>query len=97
VLALFANGNFIRPKGFGLDENGRGSVNGPLVRALGKGGAAVGGSVMLAAVSPRLRAPVAGVWAAWVVRRMLPFENLCQRRVLTMLGDVAGVCVLYPP
>ena len=79
VLALFANGNFIRPKGFGLDENGQGSVNGPLMRALGKGGAAVGGSAVLAAVSPRLRAPVAGVWAAWVVRRLLPFENLCQR------------------
>ena len=77
VLALFANGNFIRPKGFGLDENGQGSVNGPLMRALGKGGAAVGGSAVLAAVSPRLRAPVAGVWAAWVVRRLLPFENLC--------------------
>ena len=71
LLALFANGNFIRPGYFILDANGEYYVGHksrghPMVWALGKSALAVGGSVALAATKRgRVAGGILGLWAAW--------------------------------
>ena len=71
LLALFANGNFIRPGPFILDANGEYYVGHksrghPMGWALGKSAIAVGGSVALAATKGgRVAGGILGLWAAW--------------------------------
>lgn len=65
VLALFAHGNFVRPKPFILDDNGNGNPKPLLIRSLGKASLALGGSAMLAGYSKQVRGPVLGMWLAW--------------------------------
>jgi hypothetical protein len=64
-LALFAHGNFVRPKPFILDAQGKGHPAPPLMRSLGKVGVVVGGSAVAAATTPSARGPVLGLWLAW--------------------------------
>ena len=65
VLALFAHGNFVRPKAFTLDENGKGNPKPQLMRSLGKAGVVLGGSAVLAGYSRSARGTILGLWLGW--------------------------------
>lgn len=78
VLALFAHGNFVRPKTFTLDENGQGKPNPQLMRSLGKAGVVLGGSAVLAGYSRSARGPVLGILLAWTAYAWYTSRDLLQ-------------------
>lgn len=64
---LLANGNFLKPRGFGLDAKGGGGVN--LRPAVARAGAAVGAlaaSVALRRPDPRVTLAAFGAWVAYI-------------------------------
>lgn len=80
LLALFANGNFIAPRPFVLDHEGRGDPRKPLLFSLGKGAVVLGSSAVLAcAKGGKVAGAVLGLWSVWGAYAYISYGDMLRK------------------